>query len=388
MATTTESWPGRLSLMVAHCAGMLDLVALPVWVGVLISHYKFEPRDAGGLATLFLVGAVVSSLFFASRFTRLNARLFVVGGFAMAAAAFFLASRTTDYKTLAGLHLVAGAAAACGLSFTHGTIARSGNPHRLFAVVGMALGIFAIVFLGATPNLVAALGGPILFVVFAAVMAVAAVTSLFVFPGLKPKTETLFFDRVARIRPSIWFGVIGVSCMGLTQAMMFSFIERIGADRGFGTDAVTGVLIALGFVNLIPAPLAAFLETRVSARAVLLVGPALQALIAVAIAVGSGFPLYAAPTAVFAAVMIFTHTFAFGLLSRLDPSSRVVAGTPAMLMIGAAIGPVLGGTLVQSFGYGALAIAAVIIDAVAILLFSRVPLPDSSAIANPTLTVA
>jgi hypothetical protein len=34
--TTTETWPGRVALMVAHCAGMVDLVALPIWIGTLI----------------------------------------------------------------------------------------------------------------------------------------------------------------------------------------------------------------------------------------------------------------------------------------------------------------------------------------------------------------
>ena len=48
--------------------------------------------------------------------------------------------------------------------------------------------------------------------------------------------------------------------------MMFSFLERLGVERGFGLEAVTGVLIALGIVNLFPAPLAALLEKRVSAR--------------------------------------------------------------------------------------------------------------------------
>ena len=72
---------------------------------------------------------------------------------------------------------LAGATAACGLSFTHGTIARSANPHRLFAIVGMALGVFAILFLGMTPNLVARFGGAALFVVFAGVMAVAALAA-------------------------------------------------------------------------------------------------------------------------------------------------------------------------------------------------------------------
>lgn len=387
MQSTTESWSGRLPLMVAHCAGMVDLVALPVWVGALIAQYKFAPQQAGGLATLFLIGAVLSSLFFAPRLNRMNARLAVIGGFALAALAFFAAAWVTEFPTLAVLHALAGASAACGLSFTHGTIARSANPHRLFAIVGMALGVFAIVFLGATPNLITALGGRALFAVFSAVMAVAAIVAAITYPSSVGRDESLVAD-VSHLSRAVWFGVAGVSCMALTQAMMFSFIERIGADKGFGTEAVTGVLIALGLVNLLPAPLAAVLERKLSARTVLLAGPVCQAIIAVTITFGSSFLAYAIPTALFAAVMIFTHTFAFGLLSRLDPTARALAGTPAMLMIGAAVGPVLGGTLVQSFGYQALGLGALVISSVAVLLFSRVFFTSAGVASPQSLEVA
>lgn len=66
---------------------------------------------------------------------------------------------------------------------------------------------------------------------------------------------------------AVWFGILGVACMGLVQSMTFSFLERVGSDRGFGLQAVTGVLIALGLVNLFPPVLAALLEKRWSARA-------------------------------------------------------------------------------------------------------------------------
>ena len=67
-----ERWPGRIALMVAHCAGMVDLVALPVWVGALIAGYGLDPQRAGALATLFLLGAVISSMVCAPRFPRLR----------------------------------------------------------------------------------------------------------------------------------------------------------------------------------------------------------------------------------------------------------------------------------------------------------------------------
>ncbi len=374
--TSTERWPGRAALMVAHCAGMVDLVALPVWVGTLIAHYGLDPQQAGGLATLFLVGAVASSLFFAPRLQRLHARRAATLGFLVAGAAFIGVAFTAAYAAMALLHVVAGVGAACALSFTHGTIARSQRPHRLFALVGIALGLFAVVFLGATPKLVAAAGGPVLFMVFGGVMLVAALVCAALFP-LPPQADARQAGgpSTGRIGTAVWFGALGISCMTVVQAMVFSFLERIGADRGFGLEAVTGVLIALGIVNLFPAALAAALEQRVQARHVVLAGPMVQAALALTIAQSTTFAPYAGAAAFFAAVMIFTHTYAFGLIARLDPSGRVLAATPAMLMVGSAIGPVLGGTLVKFQGYGSLGLAAAAMACIAVACFSRARAP-------------
>jgi predicted MFS family arabinose efflux permease len=100
-------------------------------------------------------------------------------------------------------------------------------------------------------------------------------------------------------------------------------------------------------------------------------GPVLQAAIALIITQSVTFAPYTAATSVFPAVMIFSHTFAFGTLARIDQSGRAVAATPAMLMVGAAIGPLLGGTLVKHSGYGSLGIAAVLITVAAVFCFSR-----------------
>jgi predicted MFS family arabinose efflux permease len=389
---TNENWSGRIALMVAHCAGMVDLVALPVWIGTLMSRYGMAPQQAGTLVTLFLLGAVASSLFCAPRFQRLDKRAVATAGFAVSALAFLGLATTSEYAVMAGLHGLAGIAAGSALSVTHGTAGLSVNPHRMFALCGMALGVFAIVFLGTLPGIVAANGGMALFIALAVVMLVAACTSAAMFPrgaaatgragraGRAASAATSPHLNVgaahAAVLPTpvssaVWFAALGIGCMGLVQAMMFSFLERIGADRGYTTAAVTGVLIALGFVNLFPAPLAALLEKRWPARLVVLVGPVLQAALALTIAHGGSFASYAGAGAVFAAVMIFTHTFAFGLVAQLEPGGRALSATPAMLMVGAAIGPVLGGTLVQLAGYGMLGTAAVVIAIIAVVCFAR-----------------
>src|SRR5690606_16293724 len=97
--------------MVAHCAGMVDLVALSIWVGALIADYGFDPQRAGGLPTLFLVGAVLASVTLAPRIQRLRGRWVAAGGFGVSALSFWIAASVTGYAQLAVLHAVAGVAA-------------------------------------------------------------------------------------------------------------------------------------------------------------------------------------------------------------------------------------------------------------------------------------
>jgi predicted MFS family arabinose efflux permease len=332
-----------------------------------VAQAGFEPRQAGALVTLFLAGAVVASLLVAPLLNRLNGRAVAVVGFAITACVFHALASAKGFSEMAPLHAMAGFADGAALSVTHGTIGRSKNPHRLFGIAGVAIGVFAVVFLATTPPLIARAGGAVLFEVFSAVMVVAALVALLAFPS-PDVAEERPGQRGGLHRP-VWFGIVGVASMALVQAMAFGFLERAGIDRGFGRDAVSGVLVALGLVNLFPAALAAALERRWSPRAVMLGGAALQGALVATVMLTTRFAVYAAFSPFIVAVMVFTHTFAFGFIARLDRTGRAVAATPAMLMVGAAMGPVLGGALAQAWGYDSLAIAAVAADSFAIACF-------------------
>ncbi|HSW27377.1 MAG TPA: MFS transporter, partial [Burkholderiaceae bacterium] len=327
MRTTTTSRAGRLVLMTSHCAGMVDMVALPLWVGTLATAYAFDPQQAGGLVTLFLLGAVAASMFIAPRFNRIDGRVVAASGFTIAAACFFAAALAQRFELLAVLHIAGGIAAGAGLSFTHGTIGRSANPHRLFGLSGMALGVFAVLLLGAAPQFMARFGGPALFHALGVAMAVAAALAAWGFPVADAETQASRSARESgqRLPPRAWFGIVGVGAMALVQAMVYSFVERMGADRGFGVATLTALLVAIGVVNMFPSGLAALLERRIGAAMVLRIGPIVQGVLAVAIASSDALAPFAVAASVFVAVMLFTHTFAFGTLARLDITGRVVA---------------------------------------------------------------
>jgi predicted MFS family arabinose efflux permease len=352
---------------------MLDLVALPLWVGTLVSHYRFNPQQAGTLPTLFLIGASLSSVFFASRFNRVNAKWAVVTGFAAAALAFALCFGQSTMAALAPLHFGGGLAVGTALSATHGTIGRGLNPHRVFAWAGLAIGVFGIVILGGTPAVLAKFGGATLFIVFAGIMGLAAVIALLFFP--RPSRQIAedrhgSLVRVQRLSRAVWYSIVGIALLAMTQAMTLSFYERIGMARGFGRELVTLALVIYGIVTLFPAPLAGLLEKRIKATTVISIGPIMQAVFAMIVTHTWTYWLFAASGALMAFTILFTHTYAFGLLARLDATGRAVAATPAMLMAGAAIAPFLGGTLVKFIGFGAIGYAAIVLVAMELLLFN------------------
>ncbi|MEO5797313.1 MAG: MFS transporter [Rhodoferax sp.] len=373
MKTDTEHWQGRAILLLAHVAGMVDLVALPVWVGsALIGQYHLSPPQAGAMVTAYLAAAVLASLVFAPRFHRYAPWRAAPLGYALAFIAFAAMTQTTHVGAMTVLHAVAGLGAGTGLSFVHGTIGRSARPHRLFAIVSIGLGVSGIVFIGVAQSMVTQHGGVALFAMFAALMACATLGTALAFPrptavdgSAKPVPR-----EVQPIAAPVWWAIAGLTLMAVTQSMVFSFAERIGTERGFG-DRVLVVLVVLGFINLLPPVLAALTERRWPAFSAAAGGVLVQAGLAVALAWGSGFAMYAVATALFVTPMIFTHTFVFGWLSRNDASGRAVALTPAMLMSGAAIGPVVGGVLVAGFGTPSIGLAAVLVCAVSWLCYRR-----------------
>ncbi len=385
--TPIDSVRGRTVLIMAHCAGMLDLVAIALWVGALVTRYGFDPQQAGGLATLFLGGVVMASLVMAPRFHRLQGRTVATTGFAVSALGCGLAAMVSDFGTLAFLHALSGLATGAALSFTHGTIARSARPQRLFAFAGAGLGGFAVLVNVTTPIAINAAGGPGLFIVFSAVMAVAALACLVGFPQVAPSTGPMGHNAApASLIPAVWFGIAGIAFLSVMQAMAFSFVEPLARSKGFTTEMITSVLIAVAIAPLFPAPLAAALEKRLVPKSVLLYGPALHGLMVVAVVMSTGLLPYAIAACMLPCIMIFTHTFAFGLLARLDPSGRALAATPAMLMVGAASGPIFGGTLIKLFGYGSLGVAAALLAAAAFLCFSRLPSGRGAIASAPLAT--
>jgi predicted MFS family arabinose efflux permease len=391
-ANTTSS---AITLSICHMAGMIDLAALPLWIGSLMNFYGLTAPQAGVVVTTFLAAVVAASVIFAPMFNRLPHRAFVPGGFAIAACAFFACSLLhapagSVYPFIL-LHAVAGLGAGGALSVTHGAIGRTANPHRLFGIVNIAMGALAIVMFATVPALIAHLGGQVLFQAMAATMALASLVALMRFPASRTEPRETARPAAGQAHAPLpraaWLTIVVIVCLALNQATVFSFVERIGVLRDFGLDNVQLILVVMGFVNLAPGLLAALLQKRLSPIAVGIAGPILQAVLALTLTGSSSFASYAVPAVFYVSLVIFTHTFLFGLLARVDTTGRAVAATPAMMMFGSAIGPALGGLIASTIGYHGLGWSTAVFATIAVLamLLVRKELartPETTALAT------
>lgn len=361
-----DSRSARLALMVGHAAGMIDMVSLPLWVGGLVESYKYSPAQAGGLVTSFLIGVVAASCLLAPLFHRYSMRWVPAVGFAMASLCFMLVWFASGFLTFLVLHILAGLSVGCALSAIHGTIGRTANPHRTFALATTGFGVFSVIFMGASIQIIAATEPRSLFPIFSGVMAVAALVNLVLFPQSKSAVSPS--ERAPAEVPStagftavVWFLILGLLGMNFNQAMNFSFIERIASDRGWAGSAINTILLCVAFFSLLPAPIAVLMEKKLNPVHVGMAGVMMQAILSAILAFSLSLMGFGAAALFVPFVMIFSHTFLFGLISRVDPSGRAVAANPAITMGGGALGPLAGGLMVQNMGYPGLSITTVII---------------------------
>lgn len=387
--SSTEKNLGRFVLLVGNVAGMVDLVALPLWISGLMQSVKLDPQQAGLQVTLYIFGVFLASVIIAPRFDRIPARLTAASGFALAAVSFFFLQSGPTGTNMSVAHFTAGIGAGLGLSSVHGTIGRSVNPLRLFAIASFGVGAFAIPFFVVMPGLMLSGGLSALMMVFAILMLFACVLSALAFPSppVMPEREALI-ERMARVPfaqsmlPGVALAFAGVALMATAQAMAFSFVDRLGAWRGFAPEMVAGVFIVGGFINFTAPAIAGFLEKKIRASQAAIGALVAHGILTYAAMNASSYPIFAVAAASFVFFIIFGHTFMFGLISRLDPTGRASSSTPAMLMIGSAIGPVAGGTIVKAMGYPSLGLVTALLAFAGALCFLVIGITRFGAVAN------
>lgn len=362
---TKRSW---FALIVGQTCGAVDIAALPVWVGTMIAGFGMSPSQAGGLATVFLGMAVLTSLAIAPRFHRVNPRVLAPAGFWITTAAFVGLTQVSGFLPFLALHAVGGIGVGMALSSVSGTMGHVSNPHKCFALGGIGIGIAAIAYIIVATQLIMTLGPNMLWWTFAGIMAFGGLVTTLFFPIFRA-------ERPAETAPepfgqATWFAIAGLMAMGVNFGMLMSFAERVGIAGGYGEEAVQLALISMALLAITPPMIAGLLQHRITPLNMAMLMCFTQAAIGVWLMTATSYTWYFGALLLMPFSFAIANTFIFGLLARIETTGRATAATPVIVMGGSAIGPFVGGVIVQMSGFAAVGFVAIGIGCVALLLFN------------------
>jgi predicted MFS family arabinose efflux permease len=334
--------------------GLLGFNALPVAVGALVDGAGLDEGRAGWIASLELAGMALSALVLAPRIPALSLRSVALGSAGVALAAHGVSVLADGFAPLASARFVAGLAEGAIVATGNALIASSRDPDRFAARVEILGGIAAAALLVALPAVAAAHAQRGVFTVMAGV--VIAILPLLAW--IPRRASAPHRAAAGGLRGRLGRRALPVLLAGFLltsgESAIWAFLERIGVRAGVGPTSMGLLLGTSTLVGLLGAGLAAWLGTRLGRRLPFVLGIVAQALACWFVAHSTTPGPYVAATLGYALAFFFVQPYLVGTAAFLDPQGRVVAAYAGVVLIGAGVGPGLGGVLVEWHSYPAL----------------------------------
>jgi predicted MFS family arabinose efflux permease len=371
---------------VSLAAGAANLT-LPLWLGATVEGLGASERAVALVASGELGCLALAALVAAPRLGRVSRRALAVAGLAGVALGNAGAALAPSLAVLAAARALAGLGAGVAMAAMNATAAGTALPERTYALVFVlggagCAGLMLAMPLWSEPYGTAGAFG----VLLAGTLAVAPLAAWM--PPHPPAPEDGNapdgFPRGAAVVAALAASLLVT--IGLDA--LWPFAERIGRRAGMSAEAIGALLAATSLVVLAVAAFASWLGVRVGRAAPLAAGFAVFSAAALALGHARSPAVFAPAVLLLGAGFFFTQPFMMGAIATLDRQGRVNAAAGALMTVGAAVGPAVGGVVVaDGAGYGRLGWLAAgcglgtlaLIGAVALRAGRAVPLASHSA---------
>jgi MFS family permease len=356
-----------LGVLAAYGIGLSGANTMPFLLGALMDALALDPQSAGLLGTLELVAGALGSLVLAPRAATVPRRRLALVGGALAVSGYFLSGAVGGYASVAFVRVATGVC--CGVVLAAGNAAAAGSrdPDRLFALVAFLAGVAATVLLVTLPYTVTPWGyaGGFALVGIVCLMALPLFWFLPAAPGVPEQSG--FATR--RVTGAVAATLAGAFMLEMCGQGVWAFTERIGAGVGLDLKEI-GPIAAFGnFSGLIGSVAAAWLGTRKGRTAPLAAGVAATACAQWFLVNADSGTTYAVAQVGWGLAFYFTAPYILGLAASLDRQGRWTVTVGALMMLGAAIGPLMAGSAIEIWGYTGFAWLLMACTAVSFLSF-------------------
>jgi predicted MFS family arabinose efflux permease len=359
--------PTRVAaLAVVSTCAWLTLILLPYEVSTLSVGYHLGAAAAGWItgAELLALACTASCLGQTIAF-RDKRRLTILGGVIALAAT--VGCLLTDHIVLIiALRLLFGVGTGMIAAATNALPALYHAPKRLFAYMQLALGLVFGVALFAVGAVESLAGRDAVFFVELGLLLTLGPVSLLLPPGVASQLPSSSVRMTSRPPEGIACSLAALGLMWISQAALWAFAAQAGAAAGIEPDSLVRWLGIAGFTAPIGGAAAAALGERRGYAAPLVLGYAVQILVALAMYCSFSRGFYIAGVFVNNMTTTFTTPYLMGMLATLDRTGRAAALGGAAVNFGCAVGPALGATLVSAQSVAPIGIASTIIFSVSL----------------------
>lgn len=387
MKTTTSNPIDKTSVYI--CAGLVSaggallLNVLPVLFGALAEQFGYGEQQLGSLAMAMNLGFGVLGLASLLWIQRLSWRVISALASLLVAAALAGMLREPAYETLLLLMALAGAGTGGLYALAMAIFGDSAQPERAF---GFKLGMETVpgaLLLIVIPVAVAPQWGfeGMLITLLISMLLMGVVPLPWVPSRSVRRIETGTGGAPAVCRESraiAWLSLLA-SLVFLTGIMsVWAFLELMGKKSGLSSDTI-GTVLAVGFIiNAGGGFIASSIGVKAGRFLPVMVIISAEVAGLVLLAQFSSLATYVVGVMCFLFSISFVLAYTFGVMAEFDLSGKLVALGALCLSVGAAVGPAVGGLLIETYGYtavlifsGACSVSVLVIYGAAILRSSK-----------------
>jgi predicted MFS family arabinose efflux permease len=348
--TRTEA---RLRLVAAILVGVIGpevFIVQPGFVQGLVQNLGFDDRSAGYAASIEVWGITATTLvmtFFSQRF---NWRKVIAGSLLLMAFANAACVAVHSKEVFVALRFLAGVGAGSLISLSFTTVGLTENPDRNFGYLIMWVLLYGAVVLYLMPTAYA-FSGMAGALVFFAVFPLVALPLVKAFPESGAAAATVEADAINLSASLKSLALLAMLAYFIAQGVAWAYLFLIGTAGGLSEQQVATGLTLSQVAGVAGALLPALIGHRFGRWRPLTVG-IVGGAVCLLFLIGH---LQYAPFAFWVCLYNFfwnmTHPFLLGSMASFDRRGRVVVLAVAAQMLGLAIGPAVGASVIAPGQY-------------------------------------
>ncbi|MEE4660254.1 MAG: MFS transporter [Halieaceae bacterium] len=375
--TVFDEWRSIVISLYMGLVGYSVLVGIPVistaWVGLL----GFSETEVGRVAGADLGGLSLGAVLASRVIAKVNRRLLVLLGIALAVLGNGLCMILVDYESVLWLRLLAGVGSGIYTAVAVATLGATSKPARAFNMLLFAFAFTQALELQFLPSL--SMNG---------IYTVFIVIYLVTLPGLRwlpphpvrPALELTLDVETPDHQHHLehfpvpawapWLVLFAVLATYINIGAYWTYIELASLDSAASPDAISKILVWASFCSILGCLVATVISNRFGLAKPLLITLVCQALIVGMLA--SGITDLRALVSIFGFnfLWIFIDVYQMGTIANIDPSGRFAALIPASQGLGQILGPNLAASIVaMGQGYGPVFIMCAAASAVAFAVY-------------------